>query len=113
MSEPRMSLYRETVTDEVCRNCYNNETGRSMCPICRGVGFRVIREEVTPNIEAAAAVFKERKAGPESTDEWAEWVAELVVAAALTPPGDPDRPPPHLGGSWTIPPSTPEPPPSK
>ncbi len=48
-----MSLYSETITDEVCRNCYNNETGRSMCPICRGVGFRVVREEVTINYNLA------------------------------------------------------------
>ncbi len=42
------------------------------------------------NIEAAAAVFKERKAGPESDDKWNEWVAELVFAAALTPQGEPE-----------------------
>ncbi len=86
-----MSLYRETITDEVCRNCYNNDTGRSMCPICRGVGFRVVREEFNPNMEAAAIAVYRKRWGPGMSGRYDPKdydIAQAAVAAALTPVAD-------------------------
>jgi hypothetical protein len=37
-------LIRQTITDQICDNCGNDQLGRLICPICNGVGFAVLQE---------------------------------------------------------------------